>query len=802
MSDNKEYLIEGHYYQYDLQWLIDKLLSFEESIKTVIDLQTIHYADPIQWNITTQYSPNTVVVDPNNGTAYMSKQAVPAGVQLTNEDYWVVIFNYQQIYEKICTGVAYNNKDSAYATKDFLVNDLVWYNLDLYRVTRAISTGGQLIPGTNLTPTSIESLLSAYYGRDRTAQLMNDTVNVTGDYTLNAGDIATTSTNRTIKITKDNEVDVDGNDSLHVDGTTTINRGGYVSEVNGGAVDKRTVGAFTETFNDTATSSYEGKRIVNGKETDITNENISVTTNAMNITVNAKTLPIKFEDITVDLHNISSYGTNVKNYGARGDGTTDDTTAIKDALAASNGLIYFPAGTYLYTDSLYLTSNSILFFDNCKFTAGTPKPLFVVDYGTSDISFYGRCEYDSNEKTTGGQTYDYRTNCGFLSIGNADNVDFDCNVMVNMSLYAHGMNVSGHIFQAHHANNIKIGGEIKTHDSTILFAVGCSNLEVYGVNATYTLNTPPDPVIMDNDVDLKGHTFNNVYIHDCYIDGGSVLKLSPINIGRSNSSGGEVNPLGQDFDVINNINIRNCTIKNILEWGDGIDILECINVRISDCYISVANEGIVICSTAVTVTNCTVESCRGLGIALGDPNIGYNWGVISISNCTLIGNGVVDSQFVYPANIGICEQDGYNISSVFIDNCQCINTGNTKYGFYCLTNTGGTAIVLSNNRLSGSTSAVYSLASEGVIHYYNNYGFNPRGIMLAPTVSTDPVRNNFGSPCRVFINNGDTEQALMINGQPIATLHANESYEFMVGVSETTHVSTSVTGVTWAWACL
>lgn len=278
MSDNKGFLIEGHYYQYDLQWLIDKLLSFEDSIKTVIDLQTIHYADPIQWNITTQYSPNTVVVDPQNGTAYMSKQAVPAGVQLSNKAYWTVIFNYQQIYEKICSGVAYNNKDSVYATKDFLVNDIVWYDLNLYRVTRAISTGGQLLPGTNLTPTSIESLLSAYYGRDRTAQVMNDTVNVTGDYTLNAGDIAETSTNRTEKVTADREIDIDGSDSIHVDGVTTINRVGSITEINSAAYDRQTVGPSTEVFEDTATSTYNGKRNITAKD---------IAVNAVNYILNA-----------------------------------------------------------------------------------------------------------------------------------------------------------------------------------------------------------------------------------------------------------------------------------------------------------------------------------------------------------------------------------------------------------------------------------------------------------------------------------------------------------------------------------
>lgn len=221
MSDN-DYLIKGEMYQYNLGWLIQELLSFKQDLATAIDLKTIKYADPIQWDITTQYPANTVVVDPKSGTAYMSKVPVPAGVELTNTSYWVVVFNYQDIYNRIMDGVAFNDRDQDYATKDLLVNDLVWYAGDLYRVTRAIPTGSKYIPGTNLIKTSIESLLARYYGRDRTAQVANDTINVSGDYTLNAGDIAETADNITIKT-----------DELHVDSDNPITYGNPTDMSNG-----------------------------------------------------------------------------------------------------------------------------------------------------------------------------------------------------------------------------------------------------------------------------------------------------------------------------------------------------------------------------------------------------------------------------------------------------------------------------------------------------------------------------------------------------------------------------------------
>ena len=55
--------LDNHMYMYDLGWLVKTILSFREELDTAIDLKTIHYADPIQWDITTQYSPNTVVVN-------------------------------------------------------------------------------------------------------------------------------------------------------------------------------------------------------------------------------------------------------------------------------------------------------------------------------------------------------------------------------------------------------------------------------------------------------------------------------------------------------------------------------------------------------------------------------------------------------------------------------------------------------------------------------------------------------------------------------------------------------------------
>ena len=358
MSD-KDYLIKGEMYQYNLGWLIKELMSFKQDLATAIDLKTIKYADPIQWDITTQYPANTVVVDPKSGTAYMSKVPVPAGVELTNTKYWVVVFNYQDIYNKIMDGVAFNDRDQDYATKDLLVNDLVWYAGDLYRVTRAIPTGSKYIPGTNLIKTTIESLLSRYYGRDRTAQISNDTVNVSGDYTLVAGDIAETASNLTLHSTKDmlldsdgklteqitgdkiveiggkltehatgnREIDVNGSDSVHVDGASTLNVGGLRTEVYAGDKTEGVTGAYTGKF---GSASFE---------------------------TSAPSWKVKFPDKTVDLADIGTVSVPKRNFWIIGDsyGNTyhPDTQTYTDGwcnLLAKNLLPSLPFVNNIYVD--------------------------------------------------------------------------------------------------------------------------------------------------------------------------------------------------------------------------------------------------------------------------------------------------------------------------------------------------------------------------------------------------------------------------------------------------------------------
>ena len=67
------------------------------------------FADPIEWDNTRTYEPLTIVT--RNGASYTSKQAVPVGIDITNDDYWVATGNYNAQVE------AYRQEVQAFDTR-------------------------------------------------------------------------------------------------------------------------------------------------------------------------------------------------------------------------------------------------------------------------------------------------------------------------------------------------------------------------------------------------------------------------------------------------------------------------------------------------------------------------------------------------------------------------------------------------------------------------------------------------------------------------------------------------------------
>lgn len=112
-------------YDGDLGWLIRRTKKLSSDIENFVNINTIKYADPMSWDITTQYEANTVVIDPQYGSAYISTKPVPAGVDIENTEYWTPIFNYGEIMVKIVSGVVHKTVTDMTADESLTANMLV-----------------------------------------------------------------------------------------------------------------------------------------------------------------------------------------------------------------------------------------------------------------------------------------------------------------------------------------------------------------------------------------------------------------------------------------------------------------------------------------------------------------------------------------------------------------------------------------------------------------------------------------------------------------------------------------------------
>lgn len=79
--------------------------------------------------------------------------------------------------------------------------------------------------------------------------------------------------------------------------------------------------------------------------------------------------------------NLNFYMPTVKAYGAKGDGITDDTTAIQKAIDANvNGAVAFPPGTYLISDTIKINQRCALHFYGATIQASkTMTAMFYTD---------------------------------------------------------------------------------------------------------------------------------------------------------------------------------------------------------------------------------------------------------------------------------------------------------------------------------------------------------------------------------------------------------------------------------------
>ena len=154
------------FHELNADWIISTVRQLIETMDSFIQNESISFADPITWNITTQYAKATVVID-SAGNAYLSKQAVPAGIQLNNSEYWQEIFNFTNYTRTANRNLTFNvETDTTRATAAYNVDDWLILNDVLYRVTQAIAIDDTFIiapaSGSNIVHFTVEDFIKAW----------------------------------------------------------------------------------------------------------------------------------------------------------------------------------------------------------------------------------------------------------------------------------------------------------------------------------------------------------------------------------------------------------------------------------------------------------------------------------------------------------------------------------------------------------------------------------------------------------------------------------------------------------------
>lgn len=146
----------------NLDYVLRKIREMQTELNNFVVTNAIKYADPIDWNITTQYEKNTVVIDANSGIAYLSVQPVPSGVGITNTDYWTVIFDLSMFIDKAAKNLTEHVEGQTNtATFNSAVGDwLIWYDV-LYIATNNINAGDAYVVGSNIEKITIEDIIKA-----------------------------------------------------------------------------------------------------------------------------------------------------------------------------------------------------------------------------------------------------------------------------------------------------------------------------------------------------------------------------------------------------------------------------------------------------------------------------------------------------------------------------------------------------------------------------------------------------------------------------------------------------------------
>jgi hypothetical protein len=344
---------------------------------------------------------------------------------------------------------------------------------------------------------------------------------------------------------------------------------------------------------------------------------------------------------------------NIKDFGAIGDGTTNDTSAIQNALDAANaaggGSVYVPVGEYVITSPLRVFSNTTLYGDGAASLIHNKQPVYTIACNVIHIGW----GYEWNEN---GVSFDPASN------NDATITELLANDFSNIKV-----------------NNIKVCNLGIKGTAPVGLGIWCLNAQNVVIDSIWSTDTRT-PVSVANDAAGWPAACHNVSVSNIFqvsaLGGASdwydlVWVGQALDVSISRCFNNPNTPSGLDsmiFSAGHNVTISDCNLQGDLTVGKigisviGASLTTLQSVLVNNNTIRKVAKGIVVFQTAGVAVKDNVLDSNTVALQAYCKNSHFD-GNTFVGNITaLIGNSDATSN-VFTNNRGMQNITPWTVST-------------------------------------------------------------------------------------------------------------------------------------------
>ena len=342
---------------FNLDYILNAIKEMRYEVTNFVSINAIKYANPIQWNITSQYEKNTIVIDPMTGTAYISVAPVPAGVALTHPEYWTVVFDLGSFVTRAAKNFTTRYEQDTTTTATFPTTAgewLVWGDT-LYIANVNITAGDSYVVDGNIRRITVEEV------KNTIMQLISDNYNAIIAMIGDLDDITTTAKNNLVAA---------------------------INELVSGLSDEVQARRDADDAINTTIGDLD----------DLTTTDKTNIVNAINSEVQAR--QDADDAIQQVIDSISYPYVTPEEYGAVGDGVTDDSAAFIAMFADADPntiCICSSENGYFINNSVPIENKSHLTIVNAEFILGSMSPSTWFEIKDSHYITFDNCTFNCND---------------------------------------------------------------------------------------------------------------------------------------------------------------------------------------------------------------------------------------------------------------------------------------------------------------------------------------------------------------------------------------------------------------------